>query len=209
MRPYSLWILFIAASLPLYLNDLFYIYMPLDAIGWIIVDYGSRLLVFGALIVFVAKGLIGRNDLALSWLPLDSLIGWTLLLSAVGIAIDHYTSSALRMLFHNSALASYPDFSKLGAFKPIDLTLGLFMTALSEELLFRGLLLTLLQRTLSPMSAIVISTLLFGLIHWCYGPSSILSAALWGLLPALIVIRTHSLWPAIIAHYLTDLVDFW
>ncbi len=60
----------------------------------------------------------------------------------------------------------------------------------------------------SKTGVVVISSLIFGLIHWGLGPAVVVTAALWGILPAISVLLVRSIYPAIIAHYVTNFVDF-
>jgi membrane protease YdiL (CAAX protease family) len=86
------------------------------------------------------------------------------------------------------------------------LALDLFALALSpaicEEALFRGVLLQSMRRTMSIRSAVMINGLLFGLFHlspWRFFPTMIL-----GMLLALIVIRSGSIWPGVLFHFLNN-----
>lgn len=53
------------------------------------------------------------------------------------------------------------------------------------------------------------SSLLFGLIHWGYGPGGIVAAAITGLAFGYTYQRTGSLSLVILAHYLVDVLLFW
>lgn len=69
-----------------------------------------------------------------------------------------------------------------------------------EEIAFRGILLTKLQRVMNPVQAMWVSALLFGIIHY-----NLLGIALF-LVPlavagAWFTRRTQSLWPAIFIHF--------
>ena len=55
---------------------------------------------------------------------------------------------------------------------------------------------------------IAISCCLFGLIHWSAGLHAVIATAIWGILPMIALIYTGSLWPAIVAHFVTDVVAF-
>lgn len=68
-----------------------------------------------------------------------------------------------------------------------------------EELLFRGAILPALSRGgASPWRGIVLSALVFGLIH--VNPAQVLAAFLIGLALGWTAVCTRSLWPAIMAH---------
>jgi membrane protease YdiL (CAAX protease family) len=92
-----------------------------------------------------------------------------------------------------------------------------FLVGLSEELMFRGVLLQAFRRTVSIWPAVALTTLAFGAIHilnvFMTGelrPALIQSAAaaLSGLLFIALRLRTGSLWPSIIVHGLWDFATF-
>ncbi len=71
---------------------------------------------------------------------------------------------------------------------------------LTEELLFRGLILRGFMQRYGTVVAVLLSTLLFALIH--VNPYQFASAILMGVFLAWLFVRTRSLWPCIIAHAL-------
>lgn len=83
-----------------------------------------------------------------------------------------------------------------------------------EEIIFRGVILTLLVTNLGTARAILFSAFLFGLWHFrnilYLGPE----AALWwqmiftfglGIVLAWITIKTQSVWPSVVLHYLNNI----
>jgi sodium transport system permease protein len=72
--------------------------------------------------------------------------------------------------------------------------------ALSEELFFRGFVLSGLRDALDRWSALLISSLAFGLFH--YSAHRMIGSVLMGLLLGLLVLQTRSIWPALLAHLL-------
>ena len=88
-----------------------------------------------------------------------------------------------------------------------------FFVGLSEELMFRGILLQALRHRMAIWPAILVTSLLFGAIHSLnvFATGHLLTAVvqsgaalLSGLLFIAIRLRTGSLWPAIIIHGLWD-----
>ncbi len=84
-----------------------------------------------------------------------------------------------------------------------------------EEVAFRGLILTILMTNYKPNTALVISSLLFGLAHSVnvlFGQDIIITLAqlgfafFLGILLAYIVLKTNSLIPTILMHYLLDAI---
>jgi sodium transport system permease protein len=86
------------------------------------------------------------------------------------------------------------------------IALDLFALALSpaicEEVLFRGVLLQSTRRAMSPRAAILINGVLFGLFH--LSPWRFIPTLLLGMLLALIVLRSGSLLPGVVFHFLNN-----
>lgn len=76
-----------------------------------------------------------------------------------------------------------------------------------EEILFRGILLRgLLQKGISPILAIVLTSFLFGLAH--LNPWQFLGAGFLGSIFGFVYYRTQSLWLPIFLHALNNLISF-
>jgi membrane protease YdiL (CAAX protease family) len=75
--------------------------------------------------------------------------------------------------------------------------------ALGEELFFRGLLLRAFGRGLRPWAAVLVSSVLFGVLHMDALQGA--AAALVGGYLAYAVLATGSLWPAVLAHGVNNL----
>ncbi|KAA6319029.1 hypothetical protein EZS27_031033 [termite gut metagenome] len=71
-----------------------------------------------------------------------------------------------------------------------------------EEILFRGAITKVLLKQYSPVKAIVISALIFGIIHW--NPVQIVGGGFFGLLLAWIYYKTGSLLPGILIHIINN-----
>lgn len=91
---------------------------------------------------------------------------------------------------------------ELSRFGWLSLTAGI-----CEEFLYRGLLMTLLAAAFGMWTAILLSSLVFGLGHAYQGPGGILRTSVVGLLLALVVALTGSLFVAMIAHVAIDLAQ--
>lgn len=72
------------------------------------------------------------------------------------------------------------------------------LTALGEELLFRGVILGGLRRTFPDRAAIAVSAAMFATIH--LSPVAFVHTGALGLLFGWLVVRTGSLWPSILVH---------
>jgi membrane protease YdiL (CAAX protease family) len=91
---------------------------------------------------------------------------------------------------------------ELSRFGWLSLTAGI-----CEEFLYRGLLMTLLAGAFGAWPAILISSLVFGLGHAYQGPGGILRTGAVGLVLALVVTLTGSLFVAMIAHAAIDIAQ--
>ena len=94
--------------------------------------------------------------------------------------------------------------------------LGVFLILLNllvaapvvEEIVMRGIVYTRIENAVGSKSAIIISSLLFGLMHVAAGGLILaIGAALMGLVFALIFAKTNSLWVCIVAHSFANIPD--
>jgi uncharacterized protein len=91
----------------------------------------------------------------------------------------------------------------------VDVVFGLALVAYSEEIVFRRCARHLFQIYLNDGYALlVVTSLLFGAYHWWTGIGNIVEAVLIGVLLMLFYRRSVALWPVVLAHYMTDIVDF-
>jgi membrane protease YdiL (CAAX protease family) len=85
---------------------------------------------------------------------------------------------------------------------------------ITEEVLFRGLILGALEIAYGPVRAVVISSLLFGLWHlknifWLTDyhllHQMLYTGLIFGPVTAVLALRTRTIWPGVILHYLNNL----
>ena len=96
--------------------------------------------------------------------------------------------------------------------------LAALVPAIWEELAFRGFILSNLQRCFTAPVAVVISSIVFGLFHFSnlFGNWGDLGSVVAGVIAATtlgaawgyIVVRTNSIVPAMVLHYLVDVILF-
>jgi hypothetical protein len=187
------------------LND--FLFLTAKSYGmWLLIDYSSRLLAVGIALALVRRKISGAAEFGLTGIPFRSGLSWLLLLTATGILIDQVGSRFLEQFLPLTQLALMPksDNSFVNIF---DLTFGVALVAVSEEAVFRGYCFSALHDRLSPLALVALSAVLFGMIHWSQGLHAVVSTALWGILPMVSMIRTRSIIPAVIAHYITDVVS--
>lgn len=149
-----------------------------------------------------------------SALLLGPVVPWRLLLGCVVCAI--YVCLALRQ----QRLLLRPekrerlrvlvgDLDKLMPSDAMDMRWwrALSITAgITEEVIFRGFVLSLAALFMPLAVAIPVSALVFGCAHAYQGPKGILTTGIAGLVLALVAVGTGSLLPAIIMHIVQDLV---
>lgn len=113
------------------------------------------------------------------------------------------------------------DFNQILSF-PSSMTLGFFnliyhiSPALWEEVIFRGVILTLLLKLCSTRKAIIIDGILFGVFHWLnFTPETGLYITLGqviyttcsGITLAYMYVKTSNLIPCILAHYMNNIIS--
>lgn len=173
---------------------------------WLVIDYGSRLLAVGVALFLVMRKVASPAEFGLTGISLPTGFLWMLLLTATGILIDQAGWRFFEKVLPPTQLAAMPAIGN-PMVKTFDLTFGVALVALSEEIVFRGYCYTAFKDRMKPLMLVPVSALLFGMIHWSTGLHAIVATAIWGILPMVSVIRTGSAVPAMVAHYLTDLVS--
>jgi membrane protease YdiL (CAAX protease family) len=79
----------------------------------------------------------------------------------------------------------------------------------TEELLMRGYLFTRLEQLLrSTWVAVLLSSVVFGLMHWFGGPLMVCNAFLIGIVYGIAFAWARTLWPVVIAHAAQDFSVF-
>lgn len=187
------------------LND--YLFMMARSISsWLVIDYGSRLLAVGIVLFLIRKKISRPAEFGLTGLPFRSGLRWMLLLTVTGVLIDQVGWRVLEQVLPGTQLAAMPKIQN-PFMNYIDLTFGVALVAVSEELVFRGYCFSALQGRCPSWVVVATSAVLFGMIHWSQGLHAIVSTALWGILPMVAMARTGSIFPSMIAHYITDLIS--
>jgi CAAX protease family protein len=200
--PAPIW--FVAALVPMVVSQIVRLQQSDPAI-WIFWDYTGRL---GALAMLAA--IPAARAAAFRWERLR--IGlWEATLWVAGMALaDHYLGGWIRRTINTavpaSVLGAYPQLD--GGLYLIDVVFGIALVAYSEEVVFRRCARHVFQKSLGDYVLVAITSLLFGAYHWWTGVGNIIEAALMGVLLMLFYRRVGALWPVVLGHYLTDVVDF-
>lgn len=136
--------------------------------------------------------------------------GWSLLAGGLGLAgsIVFYIV-AHRLIRWPVAVA--PDFSKFPAITVfVWLVASAMVAGFSEEAGFRGYMQGPLEHRYGPALAILITSVIFGLLHLSHGMfvPAILFDASWGALYGLLAWRSGSIVPALVLHATADFLEF-
>ena len=202
MKPLPAPIWFVAAFIPMVASQVLRLHQH-DPGGWLFWDYAGRL---GALAVLAALAwpvAFRREKLRMPWIQIPL---WVL-----GIVLaDHYLDwirTTGSHLFPSTVLGDYP-LSK-GWLHWFDTLLGIGLDTYTEEVVFRRCARNVFKPYVGDgMPMVLLTSLLFGAYHWWSGAGNILAAVLMGVLFMLFYRRSGSLWPVVLSHYLTDVVDF-
>ena len=106
------------------------------------------------------------------------------------------------LYFSDFILNITPSFNLFNSFLTGTLITTVFISPISEELIFRGVFLNRLQQAVPVIFAVLISSLLFAALH-SFG--SILSAFVFGICIAILYLKTDNIFVAIFAHFLNNL----
>lgn len=132
--------------------------------------------------------------------PSVTELGWAVIGFGVGLGVYQLTSRASAILGYELQGLSY------SLNDPTTLAIVLFGTVfiapITEEILYRGLILgVLLSRGIGTVSAVVMMTVLFAVIHLPnFGVAGTLFISVWGFLPAILRLRFDNLSGPITMH---------
>lgn len=201
---------------PLLLNDLYLPLVPKDAIKLnlvldvlVYIGWQSSLLYIAYQAGWFSWGSLGINlKQASQWL-------WGIVLFACVFAA--YTGITAAFVYAKKNYGISVDsfwYFPLPQWKGIYVflyALYLSITAgIYEEIIYRGIAIHQLKAlTSNTLILVMASTLLFVAIHWSMGPGTWIEAGLWGALWGYLYIKTNSLLPIMIAHFLYDLATIY
>ena len=178
-----------------------------DAGSWILWDYAGRLAGLAMLVAIPsARAVAFRRDKLRMSLSTTSL--WIAAIVFVGLCAGRWLWRTGNAAFPMTVIGAYP--RPAGWLYLVDITLGLMLVAVSEEIVFRRCARDVLQPYLGDGHGLVLATsLLFACYHWWAGIGSIVEAFAMGILLMSFLQRTGAIWPVVLAHYLVDVAAFW
>lgn len=193
---------------PFYLNDFANIAVK-DWRLWILLDYLCVKLTLLILILgLIRSHRMQAADFGLMRQQLAPFLTTTLTVTLVGTIIDQNGYALIAQLPGYTSLGGMPAITS-ATWNWVDLTFGLVLVGIVEELVFRGYLHTVLRRFTANNAAIVaLSSLVFGLAHWSNGLHAVLITALIGAVFMIAYIRTRSTPAIMLAHFLINFIDF-
>ncbi|HVO01036.1 MAG TPA: CPBP family intramembrane glutamic endopeptidase [Candidatus Cybelea sp.] len=174
-----------------------------DPASWLALDYGMRI---STLLILAVPPAMRRLVYAREWRETGMIetVFWILIVGLFIWVTDCF--QPLWALVPDTSLGGYP--ASQGGLRLLDLTFGLALVAVHEELLFRRAMRIALSGLGDGRTMILVSAALFGAYHWWRGIPTVFYAALFGLVAMLLYRRTGVLWPLVLLHYLTDLAYF-
>lgn len=193
---------------PFYLNDFANLYIS-DWQVWLGIDY----LCVKLMPLLIAFWLIRNRswlatDFGLKAQPVPAFLTTFLLVTLLGTVIDQNGYALLARLPGYAPLGGMPEITS-PAWNWIDLTAGLLLVGVCEELVFRGFLYTLIENhTRKPLAIIALSSMAFGLIHWSLGLHAVLVTTAIGAVFMVAYMRTRSLPAIMLAHFMINFIDF-
>ena len=195
---------FAAALAPMVASQIVRLHQS-DPATWIFWDYAGRL---GTLAVLSA--IPSARTVAFQWEGLR-MARWEVPFWIVGIVlVDHYLCGWIRRTINRAlpatVLGVYPE--PHGWLHIADVVLGFALVAYSEEIVFRRCARHLFKMYLNDgYSLVALTSVLFGAYHWWTGLGNCRGCIIGALL-MLFYIHAAALWPVVLGHYLTDIVEF-
>ena len=189
-----------------FLNDLAFI--EADTLGqWLGADYGFKVAAL-ALVILLTPLRRAAADQNLTVTRTEAIL-LVLVASAFIISVFDVIYPLIDESIPDTALQEMPEIRSASVFW-LDITAGLALTAIAEELVFRRLFYNVLRPFFtSSVPFVLASAVVFGLIHWSGGVANVVSAAIAGVALMALMLRTGSVVPAIVAHYLVNFVLFY
>jgi membrane protease YdiL (CAAX protease family) len=171
-----------------------------------LIDYAQRLLI-------IVLGWSALKDALRRPLPLitDRVWLWAVGGATALIALDTWTGGFAQRAAFDTALFPEVSFPPLenAVWEAVDLTFGLVLVAVSEELVFRRLWADWWDARRGGTAGLYIgSSLVFGLLHLPQGLADTAVAVVWGLLLMALYRQSRCLALVILVHFLVDLWYF-
>ncbi|MDD3311334.1 CPBP family intramembrane glutamic endopeptidase [Pseudodesulfovibrio sp.] len=173
-----------------------------DFSAWLAVDLGVRCGVLAMAALCVDRRAFSLEEIGLARVRGDVLLIHCVLVAAVAALVAYLGATRLQGLF-GPGLGALPAPMAGSLWVGLDAVVGLPLVAVSEEVVFRGMALTVLRKLgLGSAGTVLASTALFMLSYWAHSPGAILTMGALGALFMVSTLRTGSVVPAVVGHYL-------
>jgi len=205
-RLYVLAVVLLAS--PFYLNDFANLYVT-NWRWWLFVDYaGVKFFPFLVTLWLIYSKKIRASEFGLTSQSIPSFLVVFLIVALVGTVIDQNGYQLIAKLPGYPPLGGMPAITS-PVWNWIDLTLGLLLVGIFEELVFRGFMYTYISRyTENSFAIVVISSVAFGLIHWSLGLHAVVITSIIGAVFMIAYLRTRSLPAIMLVHFAINFIDF-
>ena len=209
------WLVFLIAVLPVPITTVFFIIhsivtgTPREAYGLPLayLIYGlANVVTVGVLYTLLSNE--ERTAVFRFTRPSITECGWTIAAFLGGLGVYQLTSRVSALLGYNLQGLSY---SLTSPETVAIIAIGAVIIApITEEILYRGLILgTLLARGYGVITAVVLMTVIFALVHLPnFGVAGTLFISVWGLLPALLRLRFDNLSGAVFMHMFNNIFTY-
>lgn len=156
----------------------------------------------------------GVDAIGLGRTPVGPALGWGLVSVLAAYAVNLLLMAVFLALFQEQGLKSAAEeksnlFDAIAAVPAAWILPATLFVGFYEEVVFRGLILSRLRVLCKGVVApVIISAVLFGLLHGGQGPIGVLQATAIGAVFASLAAWRRNVWPCIIAHSLLDTIPF-
>jgi uncharacterized protein len=172
---------------------------------WLTVDYVARCISLVGVVLGFPSGLLARSHPRTG--VFTSLLV-LLILVAAELSEQIVAYPMLRHYFGALEFSSMPAIPNAHV-RAADLSLGLLLVALSEELVFRRFLFAIIERWCqSAVTVVLTSAVMFALIHLTSGVADTLSAFVHDVFLGGAFWKTRRISVCVVSHYLVDLYVF-
>jgi len=197
---------FLILAAPFFINDIGFIAAK-NTFGVYLIDYFSRAFVLAVCFCWPVSRQIARepSPLVPRWEPAVVAI---LAMVLLDLLLYHFVEVPV---IAATGFSVWFQFLKIDnpTLHFLDLSIGLFLVALSEELVFRKFALSWLRSAgYIHWQICIISAFFFAAIHWGNGLGRMSLTFLLGLCYMAVYLKLGRLWPLIVAHWITNVIAF-